>query len=221
MRLLLSSWFGGKDWRHSRAQPTARFRSSTTTCSLQTSTAWSTRKLWSSSSVCGMAAHISGTRSSGAYARFCVLSFCLLALAGQPNSGTAQTWSHDACDAVAFCRSEIVVSNLSACFSSSLQSDVGFRLQRLIEMSRSGPRSINQTERAITPNGVATNALLSRRRNVITASGGGRRNCALSLRLQEVQRNRMPVRPFPVFVSTPQGDLPQSLVQHPRLRCAG
>ncbi len=149
------------------------------------------------------------------------LSFCLLALAGQPNSGTAQTWSHDACDAVAFCRSEIVVSNLSACFSSSLQSDVGFRLQRLIEMSRSGPRSINQTERAITPNGVATNALLSRRRNVITASGGGRRNCALSLRLQEVQRNRMPVRPFPVFVSTPQGDLPQSLVQHPRLRCAG
>ncbi len=43
-----------------------------------------------------MAAHISDTRSSGAYARSCVLSLWLLALAGHPNSGIAQTWSHEA-----------------------------------------------------------------------------------------------------------------------------
>jgi len=30
MRLLLSSWFGGRNWKHSCAQRTARFRSSTT-----------------------------------------------------------------------------------------------------------------------------------------------------------------------------------------------
>ncbi len=38
-----------------------------------------------------MAAHISDTRSSGAYARSCVLALWLLAPAGHANSGTAQT----------------------------------------------------------------------------------------------------------------------------------
>ncbi len=40
MRLLLSSWFGEISWRHSRAQPTAKYRSVTTLCRSQTSTAW-------------------------------------------------------------------------------------------------------------------------------------------------------------------------------------
>ncbi len=54
-------------------------------------TAWTTRRLWSSSSACDTAAHIRGTRSSGAYARSCVLSLWLLALAAHANSGSAQT----------------------------------------------------------------------------------------------------------------------------------